>query len=164
MESKASKVRAKLVRKQQTIFLAMLAVGAGLVAASLLLDREMIGQGIAFILVGFAGMLMSWTTFDIGAGIKEAIHEVGRENQKALDSLSESQKQISESVDRMSESVDRMSESVDRMSESQERMSESQKQISESQERMSKTIDRISKSQDSTAKLLERLVKDTERA
>ena len=145
------------MRKQQTIFLAMLAVGAGLVAASLLLDREMIGQGIAFILVGFAGMLMSWTTFDIGAGIKEAIHEVGRENQKALDSLSESQKKISESVDRMSESQKRMSESVDRMSESQ-------KQISESQERLSKTIDRISKSQDSTAKLLERLVKDTERA
>ena len=121
-------------------------------AASLLLDREMIGQGIAFILAGFAGMLMSWTTFDIGAGIKEAIHEVGRENQKALDSLSESQRRMSESVDRMSESVDRMSESVDRMSESQ-------KQISESQERLSETIDKISKSQDSTAKLLERLVK-----
>ena len=65
------------MRKQQVIFVAMLAVGGGLLLASLLTERFLAAEGIAFILVGLAGLLMSWTTFDIGTEIKEVVREVG---------------------------------------------------------------------------------------
>ena len=74
-------MRIGLARKQQAIFVIMLLVGGGLLTASLP-SGAYVAEGIAFILVGLAGVLMSWTTFDIGAGIKEVVREVGRKNQE----------------------------------------------------------------------------------
>ena len=65
---------------------------------------------MAFIL---AGLFMSWTTFDIGAGIKETVREVGRDNREALGRIAESQKETRDLMDKMSESQDRISESQD---------------------------------------------------
>ena len=70
-----------MARKQQAIFVIMLLVGGGLLTASLP-SGAYVAESIAFILVGLAGVLMSWTTFDIGAGIKEVVREVGRKNQE----------------------------------------------------------------------------------
>ena len=136
MESK-NKIRTNLIRKQQTIFLLMLAIGIGLLFASPLSGRYLVAEGIAFMLVGVAGLIMSWTTFDIGAGIKEVVREVGRENREAMDSLAASQKDMAASMDRMAEA-----------------QMESQKETRE-------LVGRIADSQDSIAKLLERLVKNS---
>ena len=71
-ESIWGKIRHGLVRKQLMIFLSMIAVGAAIIVANEWLEDQ-VGDGIAFIIVGFVGILMSWTTFDIGAGIKEVV-------------------------------------------------------------------------------------------
>ena len=122
------------MQKQQVIFAAMLAVGGGLLTASLLTERFLAAEGMAFMLVGLAGLLMSWTTFGIGAGIKKTVREVGRKNWEALD------------------------RTLDRILEAQR---ESQKETRELIDKMSESQDRISKSQDSIARLLERVVKNS---
>ena len=161
MESK-NKIRTNLIRKQQTIFLLMLAVGIGLLFASPLSGRYPVAEGIAFMLVGVAGLIMSWTTFDIGAGIKEVVREVGRENREAMDSLAASQEDMAASMDRMAASQEEMAASMDRMAEAQmESQKETRELITESQKETRELVGRIADSQDSIAKLPERLVKNS---
>lgn len=102
----------------------MLGVGIGFIALSDLAGFDLIAEGVGFVLVGLAGMLVSWITFDIGAGIKEAIPGVGRQNKAAIDSLAESQNKMPESQDRMYEVMDRIAESQDRIAERLERVAE----------------------------------------
>ncbi len=97
-EKTTNKVRTSLVRKQNVIFVAMVAVGLSLTVMSQLTDSRLLSEGIAFIIVGFVGMLMSWTTMDIGASIKEAIYDVGRQNLAALESIASSQKEMGRSL------------------------------------------------------------------
>ena len=137
MESKKNRIRTGLIRKQQAIFLLMLAIGIGLLLTSPLSGRYLVAEGIAFMLVGVAGLIMSWTTFDIGAGIKEVVREVGRDNREALDSLAASQKEMAASMDRMAASQ------------------------KETQEMVAASMDRMSESQNNIARLLERVVKNT---
>ena len=88
-------------------------------------------------LVGVAELIVSWTTFDIGAGIKEVVREVGRENREAMDSLAASQKEMAASMDRMAASQ------------------------KDTQMMIAASMDKISESQDNIARLLERVVKNT---
>ena len=60
------------------VFLAMIIVGIGLLLTGLVSEHDTFAQGIAFIIVGFVGVLMSWTTYDIGNEIKEEIRTVGK--------------------------------------------------------------------------------------
>ena len=147
MESRRERLRIGLAHKQQVIFLVMLAVGGGLLLASAL-SGPYVAEGIAFILVGLAGLLMSWTTFDIGAGIKEVVREVGRENREAVREVGRENR----------EALDRILEA---QRESQKEMRDLINKMSESQDRISKSQDRISKSQDGIARLLERAVKNS---
>ena len=135
-ESKVSKIRSGLVRKQQFIFIAMLGVGAALIIASQLTNPLLISNGIAFITIGFVGILMSWTTFDIGSSIKEAVYEVGKQNKEALDMLAQSN----------------------------ERMIQSQERTEKFQERMIQSQERTAETQKKTLELLERILKNTERS
>ena len=82
------------MRRQNVIFVAMIIVGLFLTITSQLIDKRLLSEGIAFIIVGFVGMLMSWTTMDIGASIKEVIYDVGRQNQTALESIAKSLNEI----------------------------------------------------------------------
>ena len=89
-EKTTNKVRTSLVRKQNVIFVAMVIVGLSLTIMSQFADSRLLSEGIAFIIVGFVGMLMSWTTMDIGASIKEAIYDVGasiKETNKSLEEI-----------------------------------------------------------------------------
>lgn len=134
-ESKVSKIRSGLVRKQQFIFIAMLGVGAALIIASQLTNPLLISNGIAFITIGFVGILMSWTTFDIGSSIKEAVYEVGKQNKEALDMLAQSN-------ERMIQSQERSEKFQERMIQSQERTAETQKKTLELLERILKNTER----------------------
>jgi len=164
--SRRDRLKTSLTRKQQVIFVAMLAVGGGFLAASPL-SGTYVAEGIAFILVGLAGLLMSWTTFDIGAGIKEVVREEGRKNQEVIREVGRENKAA---LDSLAASVDRIASSMDRMAESQkesqketrELITESQKETRELLDKMSESQDRISKSQGDIAKLLERALKKSE--
>ncbi len=159
MGSKKERMRIGMVHKQQAIFVTMLAVGGGLAGASLLPEHYLVGEAIAFILVGLAGLLMSWTTFDIGAGIKEVVREVGRENNEVVREVGRENKKA---LDSLAESIDRMADTQRMMAESQketrEMMAESQK---ETREMMAESMNRMSESQDNIARLLERVAKNT---
>ncbi len=114
-----NKVRTSLVRKQNVIFVAMVAVGLSLTVMSQLTDSRLLSEGIAFIIVGFVGMLMSWTTMDVGASIKEAIHDVGRKNLAALESIASSQKEMGKSLKEMDTSLKEMDTSLKEIASSQ---------------------------------------------
>ncbi len=99
-----SKIRTSLIRRQQIIFVAMIIVGVFLIATSQTVDQRLLNQGIAFIIVGFVGMLMSWTTFDVGGSLKEAVREVGRQDQEFLEKNQEILEKNQEILERIAES------------------------------------------------------------
>ena len=86
------RLKSGLVRRQVLMFVSMLVTGAALLVIGVTTITQLLseigfavglflaGQGIGFITVGVAGLVMSWTTTEIGAGIKEAVREVGAQN------------------------------------------------------------------------------------
>ena len=106
------------MRRQNVIFVAMIIVGLFLTITSQLIDKRLLSEGIAFIIVGFVGMLMSWTTMDIGASIKEVIYDVGRQNQTVLESIAKSLNEMVKSQDKMVKSQDKMVKSQNEMMKS----------------------------------------------
>ena len=78
------RVKQSFVRRQLLIFVAMLGVGMSLMIGNQQISDQAFSEGIAFIIVGLVGILMSWTTFDIGAGIKQVVREVGEQTQEAV--------------------------------------------------------------------------------
>ena len=113
-EKTTNKVRTSLVRKQNVIFVAMVAVGSSLTVMSQLTDSRLLSEGIAFIIVGFVGMLMSWTTMDIGTSIKEAIYDVGNQNLTALKSIASSQKEMDKSLNEIKDILDKHTTILDK--------------------------------------------------
>ena len=75
------------MRKQQMIFTSMIMVGFLFLAISQFVDLRLFVDGIAFIIVGFVGMVMSWTNMDIGKSIKDAIHEEGEKTRAILERI-----------------------------------------------------------------------------
>ena len=82
----------------------MIIVGVFLIATSQTVDQRLLNQGIAFIIVGFVGMLMSWTTFDVGGSLKEAVREVGRQDQEFLEKNQKILEKNQEILERIAES------------------------------------------------------------
>ena len=148
-ESIWGRIRRLLVSKQLMIFLCMIAVGAVLLIANEW-TGDRVGDGIVFIIIGFVGILMSWTTFDIGAGIKEVVREVGRQNKEAIDSMARSQESMNEriiaSLDSLAKSQDSTNEriiaSLDSLAKSQDNMAKSQEKLAGVLTRIEKKMDR----------------------
>ena len=181
-KSRIGRLKAFLIRKQLALFGTVLAIGmASLGAGSSIvagtfpeimpsLGHHLISEGIAFIIIGLVGTIMSWTTFEIGSGIKELVREVGMQNQEALKSIentlkktAESQDRIAASQDRMAESQDRIAESQDRIAASQDRMAESLKEVSGYLKENSKILQNMLESQKEMATMIKQ-IKDGDRA
>ena len=116
-QNNSEKIRTSLMRRQNVIFVAMIIVGLFLTITSQLIDKRLLSEGIAFIIVGFVGMLMSWTTMDIGASIKEAIYDVGRQNLTVLESIAKSQNEMVKSLNEMVKSLNEMVKSLNEIKE-----------------------------------------------
>ena len=112
---------------------------------------------------GLVGTIMSWTTFEIGSGIKELVREVGMQNQEALKSIENTLKKTAESQDRIAASQDRMAESQDRIAASQDRMAESLKEVSGYLKENSKILQNMLESQKEMATMIKQ-IKDGDRA
>ena len=104
-----------MIHRQHIIFISMMCTGAFLIVMSQLVDLRLLSEGIAFLTVGFVGILMSWTTFDIGNSIKETIRETSAENRvylerlsRILESLQKSQEQFQKSLQQTMESQNRI--------------------------------------------------------
>ena len=88
-------VRMHTIRRQLYIYLAMIAAGAYFIAESGLEKLHLISEGVAFIMVGAVGLIMSSTTTDIGQNIMFAIREEG---DKTRASQSEANTRIIEAI------------------------------------------------------------------
>ena len=130
--NRTTRMRLAIVKRQQTIFLTLFGVGLFLLALGLYMvvsgqesGTNLIGEGIAFITIGSIGMIMSWTTFDIGNSIKDAVKEIGMQNQEiGRQNLEVSKqnlevsKEISEATREISKSQEVIAKLLDRMIES----------------------------------------------
>ena len=142
-QNNSEKIRTSLMRRQNVIFVAMIIVGLFLTITSQLIDKRLLSEGIAFIIVGFVGMLMSWTTMDIGASIKEAIYDVGRQNLTVLESIAKSQNEMVKSQNEMVKSLNEMVKSQDKMVKSQNEMVKSLNEMVKSLNEMVKSLNEI---------------------
>ena len=77
-QARLSRVAEDIVLKQRMIFVAMMALGAGFMAASHLSNFHYAAIGVAFLVVGLAG-LVTWPSRTIGDEIRGAGREVRAE-------------------------------------------------------------------------------------
>ncbi len=95
MSEKANKIAIKtrnvILRKQNWVYMSMVASGMAMIAAgSIISNNLLLTNGIAFIIVGFVGLVMSWTTMDIGSSLKEAIKSANDKTLTKLDGIEKS--------------------------------------------------------------------------
>ena len=100
-----------LIRRQIILFGIILTTGLSLLVVGILVAGDafppevsrtvgphLISEGVAFIIIGLVGLLMSWTTFEIGLGIKEVVREEGEKTREVLDTLAKSQEALGEGI------------------------------------------------------------------
>ena len=132
-ETIKSKIKNFLIKRQTPIFAVLISVGLFLLVMSQIADIRLLSEGIAFIIVGCVGIMMSLTTTDIGSSIKNAIYSVGKQNRIALatslDGISSSQQEISSSLKKLATSQQEISLSLKKLATSLDGISSSQQEI-----------------------------------
>ena len=171
-------IKKRIIKRQNIIYFTLIGIGASFATVTISGTKNMTGEAIAFIITGSIGIIMSWTTTDIGESIKDVMREVGRDNQKALESLAKSQDNIAKSQDNIAKSQDNIAKSQDNIAKSQDNIAKSLVIIAKTQgiiiqsqgtivesldeieeilnDGFSKTQQEISKVHDDTTKLLQK--------
>ncbi len=108
-------------------------------------------EGIAFIIVGCVGILMSWPTMDVGtrikdyacyayrkldswtymdvgASIQEAVYDMGKQNEKRLEFLKESQKDMQTTQRKMQATLKEIAATLKNIAESKQETGSSQQE------------------------------------
>ena len=132
-----SRLKTFIMRKHLVLFGIILAAGLSMIVVGTMmgigalstpdnpvLAQLLITEGVAFVVIGLVGILMSWTTFDIGTNIKEVVREVGKQNKETLDLLLQSQERTSQSLDRIAQSQERIEQSQERTSQSMDKIAD----------------------------------------
>ena len=65
-------------------------------------------EGIAFIIVGGVGLVMSWTTMDVGNQLKKSVLKDGRKSRKYLKKIVASQAEMKSSLTEMTSILKRI--------------------------------------------------------
>ena len=129
--------RGPAIRRQSVLYTMLLGLGSVLIHLSGLRDLPLVTEGVAFIAIGAVGLIMSWTTQDVGQGIRDAIREDGDKTRGRLDSVVEAVDRVGASVEKVGENVEKVAASVDAMSKDNRdffrQMFEIQKSILDSQ-------------------------------
>ena len=153
-------VRRHTIRRQLYIYLSLIGTGAYFVAESGLEKLHLISEGVALILVGIVGLIMSTTTTDIGQSLMLAVREEGKTTRavnrklvkymvKVLDNtVREEGRQTRaaiEEIGRQAEERDaRMEKRLDRMSSAVEAVSNDIKAVSNDIKAVSNDIKAVS--------------------
>ena len=136
MSEKAAKVATKtrntILRKQNWMYMSMVISGMAMIVASSIIamiaagsiisNNLLLTNGIAFIIVGFVGLVMSWTTMDIGSSIKEAIKSANDKTLTKLDKLDGIEKSLTK-LDKL-DKLDDIETSLGSMAQSLESIKE----------------------------------------
>ena len=154
-----------VIRRQSFLYIFLIGLGFVLIHMSNLRNPQLVTEGVAFIVIGIVGLIMSWTTHDVGQGIRDAVVEDGDKTRDRLDDVVAAIDRVGASVDAMSkdnkdffrqmlerqdailERQDAMGESQKAMIERQDAMRESQKAMMESQKAMIERQDAMRESQ-----------------
>ncbi len=156
------KVKAGLIRRQHLVYVAMICTGIFLIIMSQLVDQRLLSEGIAFLIVGFVGIVMSWTTFDIGESIKEAVYQVGVENKELLNQMSARTDVL---LNKMVETQKTIAEGTQKtITETQKRSEELQKAIIEMQKSSEETQKEIAKETQKTLLEMRKASEETQKA
>ena len=163
--------RRQIIRRQNLIYAILMGTGLYFIVARTLGLADYLSHGIAFILVGGAGLIMSLTSMDIGEGLKDAVKEDGAQTRAAITELGKLMKKRDKRIvnqlvamdkrmeerDKRTEERDkrivnqlvamdkRMEERDKRTEERDKRTEERDKRTEERLERMSTTVENISK-------------------
>ena len=143
MNSKIETTKQRLIKRQNVIYVTLVATGLLLLGASVLEIINSVAEAIAFITVGSVGLIMSLTTFDVATGIKEEIRSVGAELSSNLKEVSVTLKEISSKQDEMSGTLKEISSTQKEISSTQKEMSVTLKEISSKQDEMSGTLGKV---------------------
>ena len=117
--------RGLAIRRQSVLYTMLLGLGSVLIYLSGLRDLPLVTEGVAFIAIGAVGLIMSWTTQDVGRGIRDAIREDGDKTRGRLDSVVEAVDRVGASVEKVGENVEKVGESVEKVGESVEKVAAS---------------------------------------
>ena len=162
-KSRLRRLKEWLMRRQIILFGIILTTGLSLLAVGILVAGDafppevsrtvgphLISEGVAFIIIGLVGLLMSWTTFEIGLGIKEVVREEGEKTREVLDTLAKSQETMGEGIkEAVREGIKEAVREASR--ENREASMENREAVRENREMMAsitKSLERISASQD----------------
>ncbi len=123
MSEKANKIAIKtrntILRKQNLMYMIMVISGSIMIATgatSSIPNDLLVTNGIAFIIVGFVGLVMSWTTMDIGSSLKEAIKSANDKTLTKLDKLDGIEKSLTklDKLDDMAQSLNAIKEILEK--------------------------------------------------
>ena len=138
--------RTLVIRRQNLIYAILLGTGLYFIVTRTLGLADYLSHGIAFILVGGAGLIMSLTSMDIGQSLKDAIEKDGVQTRAAIAELGNLMKKRDERMEAQLVAMgERMEERDKRMEERDKRMEERDKRMEERIERMSTTVESISR-------------------
>ena len=80
---KKKEIKAFLIRRQNYIYVTLITTRLGI----MFLYPEHFGVGVAFLTVGAVGLLMSWTTMDVGDSIKSKFDELNKDVTTSIDGM-----------------------------------------------------------------------------
>ena len=127
-------------------------MGTGLyfIVARTLGWADYLSHGIAFILVGGAGLIMSLTSMDIGEGLKDAVREDGAQTRAAITKLGKLMKKRDKRVVNQLVAMNNRMEERDKRAEERDKLVVNQlvamnNRMEERLERMSTALENISK-------------------
>ena len=103
-----TRARGLAIRRQSILYTFLLGVGSVLIYLSGLRDLPLVSEGVAFIAIGAVGLIMSWTTQDIGQGIKDSVHDDGELTRAGLREVTAAIKEVGASVEKVGASVEAM--------------------------------------------------------
>ena len=103
-----TRARGLAIRRQSVLYSFLLGVGSILIYLSGLKDLPLVTEGVAFIAIGAVGLIMSWTTQDIGQGIKDSVHDDGALTREGLREVTAAVRAVGVTMEQVGASVEAM--------------------------------------------------------
>ena len=125
------RARSLVIRRQSFLYIFLIGLGFVLIHMSNLRNPQLVTEGVAFIVIGIVGLIMSWTTHDVGQGIRDAVVEDGDKTRDRLDD-------VVAAIDRVGASVEKVGASVEKVGASVEKVGASVEKVGASVDAMSK--------------------------
>ena len=106
-ETTIDKIKARLVRRQSLLYTTLIVVGSLFLSmGTCFIKGDEIGatffisEGTAFLSVGVVGMIMSWTTMDIGKSVITAVNQNSNNIIKVIEVLKRIEEKLESNTDK----------------------------------------------------------------